>query len=371
MADLPSQADVVVVGGGVAGLAAALFLAEGGARPVLLERPGWEPAVPGLGAVWLGIAEHPWRLRAALGDEQAAAFYRFCREGADLAADRLAMARTGGLWVAADAAESKQIDDSVAALTALGVPVERWDEPRVAAAVGSDRFGPGFFCADEGLVDPAAAKGLAQRAEAAGARIFAGSPAMALDRDDRGVIVKVPGGEIVADAVVLAGGWRLRDVDPALQDKLYPYRELALYAGRANLPALPVRSQQGYLSWRLWPDGRMVVSGARWATPHLEEGETVAEVAVAVAGKLQGLIEQRWPGRGALAQHGWSWIDTKSCDGLPIVGPLPGNARVVVCAGWHGQPVSLGLRAARAVADGLLTGRAPGVPRCLEASRFL
>ena len=48
-APLPQQADVVVIGGGLAGVSAALHLARGGAEPVLLEQ-GPRPARRGRGA---------------------------------------------------------------------------------------------------------------------------------------------------------------------------------------------------------------------------------------------------------------------------------------------------------------------------------
>ena len=61
----PSEADVVVIGGGIIGVCTALFLAEAGKRVVLLEKgriAGNNPAAIGGGSVSRAVTQMKFRL---------------------------------------------------------------------------------------------------------------------------------------------------------------------------------------------------------------------------------------------------------------------------------------------------------------------
>jgi len=176
------------------------------------------------------------------------------------------------------------------------------------------------------------------------------------------MIVRTDHGDVRAETVVIAAGHESGAIEPWLRDKLFSVRMQAV-AVDASLPAFS--AQFGYLYGR--PG---MVGGARWATPHLEEGEsddTVVEPHVHAA--IERFAREWFP--GVEITHAWSTIATHTCDGLPIVGPIPGRGRVIACTGWGGLDCSFALRAARAVADGILTGKAVGVPRTFEPSRLV
>jgi glycine/D-amino acid oxidase-like deaminating enzyme len=67
----------------------------------------------------------------------------------------------------------------------------------------------------------------------------------------------------------------------------------------------------------------------------------------------------------------WAGIMTFTCDGLPIVGPLPGRVQHISCLGFNGRPWSHAFRAAKAVRDGLMGGRSTGMPEILSPQRFV
>ena len=62
---------------------------------------------------------------------------------------------------------------------------------------------------------------------------------------------------------------------------------------------------------------------------------------------------------------------TFTCDGLPLVGPIPGRSRVLSCTGFAGHQAAVGIGAARAVADGLLGESSIQVPELFSLSRFV
>jgi glycine/D-amino acid oxidase-like deaminating enzyme len=371
------DAQVVIVGAGLAGASAALFLARAGARPVLLEaREDVGLAASGRhpGPCFLGLPESPHRLVGSLGAQGARELYRFTRENAELLSDIAPLARRGGLWAAADDRESADLDASVRALQSVGVPVERWERGRVAEALRSRAFGSGLFCPEEGVFDPyAAVQGIAAAAVRAGARVHVRCPALSVGHEDRGVVVRLADREIVCDALIFAANAWLPGIDPYFADKISTFRE----QGLALAPCPPrfayaCRSQQAYVTWRQAPSGAILFSGCRWATPHLEAGETEERTVDVVQDRLAGFVRDRFPDLAALeVTHRWSWIDARTCDGLPIIGPIPGGVRILSCAGFNGNEPGMGVRAARAVVDGLLTGTAPGVPRTFTPGRFL
>jgi glycine/D-amino acid oxidase-like deaminating enzyme len=343
--------EVAIVGGGLGGLACARFLADEGVNVVVID----DGAPPGdIGAAWLTHGEHPWRITASLGDDRAGELYRFGREGLALAARMLPFERSGGMWIAGDAREEDEIGRSIDALRAADMPVDEVDH--------------GMRLPDEGIVDPCAA-----RAALLGAIEVHRSRVRSVDTDSSGVIVVTERGTVRCDAVVLAAGAGLRKIDGIFEEMIFPYRDQLRIC--ADVEAQPsdrlVRTGLGWTAY-VRHGGRVAVTGARWATPHLEEGESEPVVVDAVQQKLDAFVASRLPAvahQPVLERR--AVIHTKSCDGLPLIGPLPGRPRFIACAGFHGNPVSWGLRAGRAVADGLLRGRSEGVPEFLAMTRMV
>jgi len=376
-AALPASVEVAVIGGGLTGLACALYVARGGAHPIVLEARddiGRGASGRRSGLVFPGTTEPPFRLVYALGEARAREVFTFSRENLDLLAAETPVDRCGGLWGAVDDRERGQLQANRDALAAVGVGAEPWEPEQVAAATGGTDFGPALHLPGEGLIDPArAVHDLARAAEAAGATIHVGCPVRDLARESAGVRIDLPGRSLLADVVVLAAEPRLPSIHEFFEDKITPYREQAVLTGAVDLPLrVGLRAQYGYFTVRPAPDGGLVVRGARWATQHMEVGETAEVPSTKVQAKIDAFVQQRFPAAAAAGvTDRWAWIEAMTCDGLPIVGPLPGSVRFVSCAGFGGNETGLGIRAARAVADGLLTGRAPGVPSFFSPERFV
>lgn len=367
--------DVIVLGATLHGLAAACWLAESGASVRVLERRAAlldvsTARAPGL--LHTGLTEHPWRLVNALGADQAGALYRFGAEGLALLEQLTEVSRGGVLWAAVDEREPDELRRSHAAWRSLGISSELLSPDQVDAAAHGAHFGPGLLRPDEGSFDPAAAAlQLAARASAAGAHLHLGVRALSLATPNDVIAVHTDAGPYTAELVLLAAEADLCTLDPYFHDKLFPVREQALLLpGGPRLP-YALRAGFGYTTALSTAEG-LQLAGCRWATPHLETGERDdTHTTPAVQERLKATARRFFPAHAAAPSRRWSWITAHTCDGLPLLGPLPGLPRVVVCAGFSGNDPCLGLRAARAAVDGICTGEAPGVPSLFYAHRFV
>ncbi|MEZ4238476.1 MAG: FAD-dependent oxidoreductase [Myxococcota bacterium] len=168
------------------------------------------------------------------------------------------------------------------------------------------------------------------------------------------------GGVLRCEVVVWADG--TAHAEPALASLVWPVREQARVVGLSRpLPALVGRAGHGWTGFRGLGDGRAVVTGCRWATPHLEVGEREPVVVPVVQERLLGFAQAHLPVDGAEGPQ-WAWITAHSCDGLPLVGPIPGDPRRLVCAGFGGQAWGLGPAAAALLVDGLVGSTTAPVP---------
>ncbi len=300
--------DVQVRGAGLAGRLIATALRDAGVEVRLVDpRPRPPPPVT---CTVLGVhPEHPWRFEAALGSARAAELSRFLQGGLGFGAD---VERCGVEWVGPEAEEH---DRSVAAAARMGLR--------------ATRTARGFVMHDAGR---------------------AAWPALDMPVWDTPVDAELE--------VLTTGG---SASDPWLDDTITPVRWQGALAPSLTLPRPEVRRQATTFADSGW------VWGARWATPHLEVGEREARPEPRVHMALERVARQD---HDVAVAGGFAWIVGESCDGLPIVGPLPGRARVVVCGGFGFAGMSWAPACARAVVDGLLGRAADPIPAALRARRF-
>jgi glycine/D-amino acid oxidase-like deaminating enzyme len=359
---LPDRASVVVIGAGVTGLSIAQRLISQGVDVLVVEAKdhiGCGMATRGMGIASVLLLDPPFRLIQAVGLDVAREITRFTRESVALWGPRLEPVGVG--YLPKGETETQEVQENLAAMNALGLEANPW----------TDHAYPGI---GQGWTQPLGGSldGTAVVADLAhGIAIATGQRVVSIDDDQFDLAVRTQNGCTVrAELVIMSGGAQLTDWATS---KFHPVRHQAL-ATEALSPCVPfpIHMQYGYTSVRQAVGGQVVVSGCRWATPHLEVGETDDTVVhPAVHGRLHGFIGQHLPQLAeARITHQWSSIMTFTCDGLPVIGPLPGRPRIISCGGFGAFSPSLSLRAAKAVVDGITTGESPGVPECFSTRRF-
>ncbi|MGF6291432.1 NAD(P)/FAD-dependent oxidoreductase [Paraburkholderia youngii] len=210
--------DVVVVGGGITGTAAALALAKKGASVVVCEAGTVGQAASGRngGMCNNGFAQDYATMSQLIGTERANDIYRAFDAGVDTV-ERLVreesidcdFARSGKLKLAAKPEHFDKLVRSQALLAANIDPDTRIvTRAELRDEIGSDRYHGGLiFGKSAGMHVGRYVRGLARAAEARGAHILEQTPVLALRREPDGPYrIGTPRGEIRCKQVLLASG---------------------------------------------------------------------------------------------------------------------------------------------------------------------
>ncbi len=226
------EAEVCVVGGGLAGLSAALGLAERGRSVVLIEarRVGWGASGRNGGFVSPGYSLPGSRLVARLGLDHARALYDLSREAVTLMRRRIDDYGIDCGPIVEGILEASWFDDPDGLkrerdemAETFGIVQEFWPREKLRAALVSERY-------YDGLLNPTGFQfhplnyclGVARAAEAKGARIFEGSPVRALELSGAVKTVTTDGGRVRAKAVVVACGGYLGRLQRRLAGAIVP-----------------------------------------------------------------------------------------------------------------------------------------------------
>jgi gamma-glutamylputrescine oxidase len=360
------EADVVVVGGGCTGLSAALHAAGRGLSVVLLEggRVGWGASGRNGGQMIPGLRKSAVDLRAKLGLERARALLDLAFEARTLVLDLISrhgidcdLRLTGHLLGAAKASDLRWMEAEAELLvTAMGYPhVTALSKAEVREEVATPYHG--------GLVDRLGghmhplnyALGLARAAEAAGVRIFEGSPATALTMDD-GVQVRTRRARVRARQAVLAGDALLHGIDPAVERRIMPVANYLVATAPLDDPAALIAHDMAVSDsrfvvnyYRLSRDGRLIFGGGERYSP-----DPPADIATFVRPHLERVFPQL---RGVGIDHAWGGLVSITRTRLPHLGR---RGEVVFAHGYSGQGVLLSTLAGKLAIEAL----------CGEADRF-
>ena len=185
--------DVCVIGAGLAGLTTAREIARRGWSVAVLEthRIAWAASGRNDGFVLPGFAETMDRIVSRVGLDHAKALWALSEMGLKYVSTTIAEARMPGVAPMAGWLKVSKVDNGDEILAAvqlygqeLGADIEGWPTDRVREVLRSRHYFHAIHWPHAFHIHPLNyALGLADAAEAAGARIFEQTPALSIDAD--------------------------------------------------------------------------------------------------------------------------------------------------------------------------------------------
>jgi len=224
--------ELCIIGGGFTGLSAALHAAETGADVILLEaaQPGWGGSGRNGGQVIPGFKIDPDDIVRRFGSERGEKLIEFSGGAPDLVFDLI---HRHGIdcharrqcWIHAVHGKAALIEeeDRVRQWRERGAELEMLDRKETEALLGTNHY---IACALDrraGWVQPLAyARGLANAARGAGARLHAASPVTGIVQSDKGWRVETPLGAVQAAQVLVCTNAYTEGLWPRLSRSLIP-----------------------------------------------------------------------------------------------------------------------------------------------------
>lgn len=334
---LPTHADVVVIGSGYTGLSAALQLARGGRDTIVLDAAdaGWGCSTRNGGQVGTGLKPGFGDLAPIHGPERALAMVK---EGHNALAYTGEFIRTEvidcsweqvGRFIGAHNPRSYEVLARRVANQPKGLEDDSYIVPRAeqSGEIGSDSYHGGAVYPRHAALDPAKFhRGMLERAQAAGARVFSHSAAQAITREGQGFLVETARGRIAARDVLVATNGYSGNISPYLRRRVIPIGSYViateLFApevGRSLIPKARVvtDTRRVVFYYRLSPDGRRVVFGGRVAAGETDPRRT--------APKLHAAMIRVFPQISNIkVTHSWNGFVAYTFDTMPHLGRVDG-----------------------------------------------
>lgn len=346
---LPREADIVVVGAGYCGLAAAMTTAHAGKDVVVLEERalGWGASSRNGGMVIPELKSGPAALTREYGEQLGPRLYTAVNEAFDWTEKLIAngidcdYARTGQLYLAHHERMVPYLRKTAAEHEALGEPVHVVERDELADEIGSTIYPGGIVIERTGGLHPARFHaGLARLARRAGAVVHDHTPVTTVTRRAGGGFdVGTRRGTITCEHVIAATNAYADDAIPELRRRVLPVgsyiitteplpEELAMELSPRGRMFVDTKSFLFY--WRLTPDRRLLFGGRKSLVPPTltQARDFLYESMVRVHPQLVGTpITHAWGGKVAI-----------TLDRMPHVGEIDG---VRYATGCNGSGVAL------------------------------
>ena len=371
-APLQDRVDVLVVGAGYAGLAAALTLARAGRSVLVLDAawPGFGASTRSGGMIGSGHRVGLADLRRHYGEATALAVLREGHEALAFTTDlirregiRCHFAVTGrfrGAWTPAHyQAMARELEEQ---RRILGLEAELVPPAEVAREVATDRYHGGAVFLRHGAVQPALLHaGLLAGARAAGAMVRGRTPVTALE----GTTAVTPQGRVAArDVLIATNGYtptavgRLARAVLPVPSFLIATAPLGAERVRRLIPGgrMIVETRSAHCYYRASPDGQRLVLGGRAALHPIPPARAAARLRQLLVGLFPEL-------RDVAVTHAWTGNIAMTRTGHPLLGGADGVWHALGCGGsgiammpylgWRAANRILGTAEGRTALDGL------------------
>jgi len=370
---LPDTADVVVIGGGYAGINAARELARRGVDVTLLEAEtlGFGASTRNGGIVHAGYKWSPGQLIRRYGGETGRALYAETLAGYETVKRLIAeeaidcdFREVGHLELAYAPSHVAGLGHECESLAAVGVEATMVPRERIREEIGSDAYHAALAVPGSGLLHPGRYfAGLAAAADRAGADLHEGVRARTIRRQADGrFVVETDRGAIMARDVFVATNGYTDGVAPTLRRRIIPIGSYIIASEPLPEDLVYELSPKGrsffdtknfLYYWHVSADRRMVFGGRASFLP--TSIDHTAEIL------HKGLLEVHPQMAGRRIDYAWGGNVGFTFDRMPHVGRTKDG--VAYAMGCCGTGVALMTHLGTAVGAWLAGGEAPALAK--------
>jgi glycine/D-amino acid oxidase-like deaminating enzyme len=348
--DRSISADVVVVGGGYAGLSTALHLAEAGRSAVVLEAAQIGSGGSGLngGQVNPGMKYDPDEIDAAYDADAASVLIRFVgglaqrtfalidRHGIECDAKR-----GGFVQPAHNAATLQKLRSRYEQWSKRGAPARFLDAAEIRDLLGTDHYIGGWVDERGGTLHPLKfVRGLAAAAERHGAQLFENSPATRIKREAGSWVVSTPRGQVRAPKLAIMTNAYADGLWPRLARSFVPVHSFQISSAPLPADVLDTLVPDGHgvsdmrrllVYFRRGPGGRLLIGGRGTLRAPRSERDFQA---------LEQVLRRRFPQIGdAEIDHRWYGRVAITTDAKPRLYVL--GEQAIALTGCNGRGVAM------------------------------
>ena len=351
--------DVCVVGGGVAGLSAALVMAQAGYSVALIEaeRLAWNASGASFGLVAPGFGVDIEQIAARVGPDHARGLWALTEEGV-AEVRRTARDAAQGLITGEGRLEVSTTDNGDRLLRrlqllgeTLGADVEGWQTEQVREVLKTGRYfhavqyRNAFHLNAAGYVDH-----LIRLVEQAGVRVFENTRVTGLDAAGIRKRIKTPSGKLRAYTIVLAGNVHLGPDFPRLSRTLLPVWRYAAVTEPLGEALAEAMAYPGVVGDSAGIDRYAVVGGDRllWSVYASTFPMNPKRVAAGIRRRIRATFPQL---KQVAIADVWSGATGETVHGMPQFGPMrPG---LWIASGFGRQGFAASMMAGRLIAGGV------------------
>jgi gamma-glutamylputrescine oxidase len=362
------KVDVAIVGGGLTGLSAAYFIrqASPGKSVCVLEARGCGNGASGRnGAMVLTMTADRYMISSGSNDKD---IYELTAGNVGML-EALSAAvgidcdldRCGTLQVFDDGADAKAARRYVERARPSGIPIEYWDAPRIAEALGSEVYLGGLYDPSGGHVHPMKLVRVFKRAaERAGARIYENTAVAHFEEGREHVLHTLAGRTVRAGSLVLAANAFTPNFN-VLKNSILPLREyvamtrplseeeLSDIGWRSRTPFNDSKTQVYYFG--LTKDRRVHIGGGAPRYEFNNAAGSTVEVEKARRDLERELVRVFPRLAGVELETAWDGIIDWSLDASPSVGSIGRYRNIHYGIGYSGHGVNLTSVFGRIIAD--------------------
>ncbi len=323
------KVDVGIVGAGFMGLAAALKLAAQGARVAVIEAAdiGWGASGRNNGLIAPGLKRDPYEVRRLLGREAGNRLLELSGNAPNHLFELIAKygikcdaANNGWIQAAHSRFALSAMERRIKDWQDLGANVGMISEADVSTRLGTDYYSAAWLDPRGGALNPLAyVRGLARSADAAGVRIYTGTPMTELGRDSGRRQIRTPDGVLDCQNVLLCTNAYASDIKEVratviplrtaqVASEPLPQNKLATLLPRGEAAS---DTHRLLTSFRITADNRLIMGGAS-ATAGNESRSLIRHLHLAASKRFPQLGAIRW-------QYAWSGYLAMTHNHLPVI----------------------------------------------------